>query len=156
MCDKTLMIAHFWDEVKIGQEFRKNPHHVTLIPWFKCKSLDIFKEDLEKLLKHTKPIKYEIGPVKYLGKKKNIKASLINENKKLQNLHKKLLKLAKKYDSDLDDKYCGNTYKPHIAHKNKNHPKKGMKNTIDEIFIIEEIDFKSKLRKVIGKIDIWG
>ena len=77
--------------------------------------------------------------------------NLIIENKELSDLHNKLLKSAKKYDKNMNTKYCGKNYLPHITHKTHPYPKNGEKYEITEIYIVEAISDKPMLRKVIKK-----
>lgn len=144
---REFVIVYMVDEVEVGARFAMWPLHITLLPWFDAPGVDLVINELSKILYG---IAVTTGDNTHFGSDKRLAVTLINNTSELQTLHEKLLEMVQKKDWNLQGRYTGKLFKPHVTQK-AGRSTQG-KLLIDALHIVEKQG--QGYRRVIGKVDL--
>jgi 2'-5' RNA ligase len=123
--------------------------HMTLLPWFTAPDAESVLVELKRRLTRYEPVEVEVGDRVYFGQRK-LPAKLINNTPKLQSLHDTLLRMITDNSWQLEGRYTGANFRPHVTRK-KGQDAEG-KFTIDAVYIVEKQ--AQGYREIVGRIEL--
>ena len=146
---KEYILVFMLESAPIGARFTMWSLHMTLLPWFNAPDFELVFAKLKQKLERFEPFEIEAGGPSQMGHR-NLPAKLINNSPKLQSLHDALLRMIDENDWDLQGRYTGQHFKPHVTRK------KGMdangKYLLDAVYIVEKQS--QGYREIVGKVDL--
>ncbi len=149
--NRDFVLVHILEPVKIGLRFTSWPLHITLLPWFSASDYDELQKQLKKLLISHQKFSVETGERAYFGYQGKLPVTLIEPNDKLQQLHEELLKLVEANNWNLEGRYVGSQYRPHVTQQVG-------KDAEDSPVVIDKVTIVEKLaqgyRQVVGDVGL--
>ncbi len=135
----------------MGYRFTMWPLHITLLPWFSAPDYQELEEKLRESLSDQHAFEAEVGERAYFGYNRNLPVMLIKNNSNLQQLHERILNLVAASSWQLEGRYVGDQYKPHITQqvgKDIDKPKV----MISKVTIVEKLG--QGYRQVAGEVNL--
>lgn len=153
-----VILVSFLHSLEVGFSFTKWPNHITIVPYFFTENLEKIIQEIKTICGSLNKIPYVVSEVAYFGKEKNVEVSKITPNIQIVTLHQLLLNLAIKSDSDMDLKYSGENFAPHITHNDNPFPQKGDSGELKRLYLVEndgsEAEQKSsQVKRVLAVFD---
>lgn len=137
---KEHVVVIMLEPVRVGQEFVDWPMHITVVPWFPCQDEDKLDMLLTEIAQGHQSFKAEVGELEKFGPKKDIPVNLVEQNKRLDNLHRDVLDVLEENNMSIHQKdFVGNGYRAHITHQKHGNKQKGSKLRIYSFTLVKQI-----------------
>lgn len=137
------------DSAKVGDRFTMWPLHMTLLPWFEAPSITYLLAAFRDELKHIAPFETEIDAREYFGQRK-LPVRLVTKTSALQGLHEALLSVVQAHGWNLQGRYTGDSFKPHVTQQAGRDARGTL--LVDAVYIAERQS--QGYREIVGKIDL--
>lgn len=141
--------VHMIDPAKLGDRFTMWPLHMTLLPWFDAPDIAQLLTAFRDGLKHVAPFEVAVGSREYFGQRK-LPVRLVAKTTALQGLHEALLSVVQAHDWNLQGRYTGDQFKPHVTQKAGRDASGTL--LVDAVYIAERQP--QGYREIVGKIDL--
>jgi 2'-5' RNA ligase len=147
---REFVIVYMVGPAAIGTRFTMWPLHLTLMPWFEAPYEQIVEQKLSEKLEDLSPFDVSVGEPASFGAHKRLPVSLVEHTPEIQNLHETLLEVLRENNWQLQGRYTGAAFKPHVTQKAGQDASRILH--IDELYIIEAQP--QNYRQVMGKVDL--
>jgi len=103
------------------------PPHVTLLPWFEILETQIhrFSLTLTRLAERHHSLRLEAGEEDLFGVKKDIPVQRIIACEAIRQIHIDLVRVASTFGAQIDQRWSGDNYRPHITHTDEDKLQEG-------------------------------
>ncbi len=118
MAERSIIVSSL-DPIKAGEQFKKWPRHITVVPWFFIPetSKPSFKQALKKRAKNTSRLTVIGDREALFGPKHDVRVRTLREIGLLANLHSLLLEDIKFFDGKVASEYIAQNYVPHVTYQ---------------------------------------
>lgn len=110
-----LVLVYMVDDTPVGTRFQLWPLHMTLLPWFHAPDLGTVIQAVETIANRTPTIPVTVGERAHYGPNQKITVMTMNLPKQLQLLHKQLKHMTEQHGWELQGRYTGAQYSPHVT-----------------------------------------
>ncbi len=146
---KQFVVAYMVDPVNIGDRFTMWPLHLTLLPWFDASDAQTVNQKLVQKLETTKTFEARVGERAWFGNQK-LPVMLIHPTSELQALHESLLEVVQENRWDLEGRYTGQAFRPHVTQKAGRDASGALH--IDAVHVVEAQ--AQGYREIVGKVEL--
>ena len=143
------VVVHLLDEHQVSDRFTSWPLHVTLLPPFQAETISDVKTALGDITEASQAVAVQVGEFAQFGAKR-IAQKLI-PNPELLSLHHKLLQAARLQGWQMDGRYIGDYYTPHITRK-LGRDYDGTHFIIDKLAVVESLG--QGYRQVVAELPL--
>lgn len=148
---KDYVLVAMLEPQKVGHRFSEWPLHITVIPWFSAPNIEVVERLCTEVVADVAPFSVQVLERAYFGSRK-LPVKLIEKHPKLLGVHNNLLTAVQRNNWELQGRYTGPHYKPHVT----KHVGKDAKDevVIDAIYIVERLE--QGYRRIAGKVLLHG
>ena len=143
------VLVHMLEPVELGTQFTMWPLHMTLLPWFNAPSAEVVRKELVRALEAIKSLSLKIGEKEFFGQRK-LPVRLVVNTSELQNLHSALLKMVDENGWNLQGRYTGGHFKPHVTNKSGKQAEDELR--VYSVYVFEKMPHG--YRKAVAKVDL--
>lgn len=146
---RQLMFVYMLEPLESNKRFTQWPLHVTLLPWFETDDIETVKAELRQVAASTPAMNLKTTERAHFGARR-LPVMLIEDSRDLRDLHEKLLDITVRYGWELEGRYTGDNYLPHVTQKGGRDAPEEFR--LDSLYLVESLAMG--YRQVLDRVNL--